>query len=788
VTEFTNKSKDELIEVIKILEKKNIELESIKQQYTDGQAQIQKINESLRLSLKSSKAGTWDWNIGNNEFYWSKEFYEIFGLEDSVKPGFEAWTNALYPDDREVAAQKIKNAIDENKELISDYRIVLPDKTIRWIRATGKTLYDEQNIPLRMIGLCMDITESKHTEEAFKQQYAFDKALINTAQIIILVFDTEGKIISVNPFFENLTGYHSEELKGKDWFDTFLPKEDHSKIREIFKNAIGDIKTNGNVNSILSKDGREILIEWYDSTLRDFEGRLIGLLSIGIDITLRKQAEKSLRDSELKHRILFESAGDAIFIHNDSKMLAVNPMACERLGYTYTELMNMILGAVDSPEQSRYLPERITKLMEKGNLAFETVHQCKDGSLLPTEVRARLITWDGQPAIMSICRDITERIQLQQQLIQSEKLSAVGQLAAGIAHEFNNILAISQVNTQLLELTEKNNISLESLELLKNINNAIKRGAAVVSNMMDFAKPKEPKKELSKIENIIEDVLNLQKQQLILDNIEIDRNYEHSEKINIDSGQFQQVFLNMIINARHAILPKGKGKIAISVKNFDKKMVIKISDNGIGIDNENLKNIFTPFFTTKGAHAQNNYGIKGTGLGLAVSYTIIKNHNGTISIESEKDKGATFIIEIPITESKIEILKKEPEKRSDEFDKKVLNILIIDDEPTLLSIMTKLFTINNCIVKDSVSGLEGINLAKKNKFDGIFLDMLLPDISGENILKEIRKFNTEVPIVFISGQIGLEVERLKNLGAYSFIQKPFDMEIVKKILNEIRKN
>jgi len=870
--------------------------------------ELKKSTENLKLSLDSSNAGTWDWDIVNNEFYWSDEFLKIFGIDRTVKPGFEEWSKALYPEDIETASKRIKEAIDENKELFNDYRIILPTKEIRWIRATGKTFYDDNNNPLRMTGLCMDITELKqaenalldrenklrmitdnvpayiayvdaglhyrfvnknyellfskpHTniinknirevagdayydnvlnkiqdvlsgqkiffettlpykdknlflsaayipdtdengvtngfyvlayditerkqsEEKIKELLEFNQIIIDTSLIGILTYKASGQCVQVNRAITTIIGGKEEELLSQNF--KHIKSWEKSGMLQLAEEALISGKKVGREIQTVTTFGKEV---WYDAQFIPFniknESHLLVMLS---DIKERKQAEQKIIESEKKYRMLVENLNEGIWqIDKDAYTVFVNPRMAEMLGYTVEEMMGKQLFDFMDEQGGQITKQNIERRKQGIKEQHDFEFMRKDGVRIYTHIETSPIVDDNgnyQGAIAGVM-DITERKQLQQQLIQSEKLAAVGQLAAGIAHEFNNVLAMVYSNIQVLELAERNPETLGSFETIKY---AVKRGAAIALNMMNFAKPKIPKRELSKIEDVIEVILNLQKQQLILEHIDISRNYQETEKVLIDSGQLQQVFLNMIINARHAILPKHKGKISISVRAVDKNIEIKIMDDGVGIDKEDLTNIFIPFFSTKGAWAKNNHGIDGTGLGLAVSYTIIKNHNGTIRVESEKDKGTVFTIELPMPERQIELIEKETDKvTSCKTDNRTLNILVVDDEAHLILIMTKMFEISNCKVLSSVSGIGGVKLAKENKFDIIFLDMLLPDISGEKMFTEIRKFNKEVPIIFISGQIGLETEKLKALGAYGFIQKPFSMDDLEKILNEIRK-
>ena len=618
------------------------------------------------------------------------------------------------------------------------------------------------------------------------------------------ISDSNGVMVKINNSFKKMWNLNENEVIGvyNLFTDNILKeKEIAEKVNFVFqkKQTVNFklVKYNPKqIDNINFTNGIERIIEVTVTPILNNDGRLIGAVIQHFDLTDRENYANKINKNkywlqkaqEVAHigHWVWEIENNKLFWSDEVyRIFGVNP--------DYFDPSLATLEAAIHPDDS----EDFSKY--KAQLLNSRKNKILEYRIIRPSAEVRYIILDSEiilddagklETVIGTIQDITEYKNLYLQLINSEKLSAVGLLASGIAHEFNNILAINSAYAQLLEITEKDNLSEESLDLLHNIDIAIKRGAVIVSNIMDFANPNEPKKELLKIENVIEKVLNLQEQHLILEHIEIERNYESPEKVFVDYGQFQQVFLNLIINARHAMLHKGRGKISICLKTIDKIVQIKISDEGIGIDKENLMNIFNPFYSTKGAYAGNNMGIKGTGLGLAVSYTIIKNHNGTIRVESEKNKGTTFIIELPVADKEETHLTENI--NGDGLNNKsisgiTLDILIIDDEKPLLNAVTKLFRANNCNVSGTTFGMEGIRIARKNKFDIIFMDILLPDISGEIILKEIRKFDSNTPVVFMSGQVGLEIDKLLNSGVFAFIQKPFDMQKIESILNEIRR-
>ncbi len=405
-----------------------------------------------------------------------------------------------------------------------------------------------------------------------------------------------------------------------------------------------------------------------------------------------------------------------------------------------------------------------------------------------SEARVSIIKQDKEPPLFLVSfRDITERVKLQMQLVHSEKMSAVGQIAAGVAHEFNNLLAIILGNTQL----SKTSVSISEIqESLEMIETASMRGKALVRDLSAFSRPIELKMQPISICKVIDEIVRLQKKQLSLDNIKLKVKKLSCPKVLINLGNMEQVFANLFINSRHAIQPKKKGEISIIVKRAGGYVQIRFSDTGIGMDEETRARIFEPFFTTKGAYAKDDLKIQGSGLGLSLTYTIIQQHAGIIEVESEKGKGTTFIISLPVNKGPVKnaepvIIKK---KKQDVEKTKHLKVLIVDDEESIIRLMKSILKRaghKDVVVKSK--GKQALNALKTFRPDVIFLDLLMPDMDGYQVLAEIKKMKIKTPVVFISGKLGLQRDEFIKKGAFDLIKKPFDVSDVFEVLNRIVK-
>ncbi len=304
---------------------------------------------------------------------------------------------------------------------------------------------------------------------------------------------------------------------------------------------------------------------------------------------------------------------------------------------------------IDSSNGSIQLTELKRKVLESGKCQMKEIWLPGGEEMHIFKVQAEPLRNNQKEIIgvMTAGLDITEYKKVQADLIHNYKLSAVGELAAGLIHEFKNILAIIMGNIQVLIMKkQKLNLENEVMSKLQVVKEQSIKANGMLSSILTISRSQRPSRQKLNILKIIDNIIELQKIHLGSESIEVIRDYADIPEVYIDPNQLEEVFLNIIINARHALRDSGKGIISVKVKQEGNFIEIKLRDNGSGMDQQTQKNIFKEFFTTKSSN--NNDGIEGTGLGLSLTKRIIGSHNGTISVESSKGKGTLFIIKLPI--------------------------------------------------------------------------------------------------------------------------------------------
>jgi two-component system NtrC family sensor kinase len=370
------------------------------------------------------------------------------------------------------------------------------------------------------------------------------------------------------------------------------------------------------------------------------------LLSNWVDITKRKQVEEALRQSEKKYKNLAEATSDLIWEADERGYFTfVSPRIKDILGYEAKELIGKIrtLDLIPKAEVQEWL-KRFKEINAKREpfFGFEITHLHKNGNSVLFEISG-IPNFDSDgnfKGYVGINKNITERKRMEEQLMLTDRLASIGELASGIAHELNNPLT-SVIGFSQLLLEE--DISPNLKEDIGTIYSEAQRASTIVKNLLTFARKHAPMRQLSQINNILEDVLKLRSYEHKVNNIELEKRFAADlPEIMVDYFQMQQVFLNLIVNAESAMLEAhGRGKMVITTSRNNHTLKVIFTDNGPGIANENLRRVFDPFFTTKEVG-------KGTGLGLSICHGIVTGHGGRIYAEGTVNEGATFVVELPL--------------------------------------------------------------------------------------------------------------------------------------------
>jgi two-component system NtrC family sensor kinase len=496
-----------------------------------------------------------------------------------------------------------------------------------------------------------DITERKKFEKELKESEEKFRNLFERVRHGLFISTKEGHFLDCNQAMWGLLGYQDKEefLKIDILKDLYVNPEDRKTFMEQVENLgfIKDFEV-----EFKKKKGERITVLLTATAKKDETGTIIGYEGLNIDITDRKKMERELREANDFLMNLIDSSVDGIIVTNmKGSILLFNKGAENLLGYRSEEVVEkMNIRSIYPPGVAKEVMEKL-KNPDFGGVgkltSFPIFHRRKDGEMIEGDLSASLIYDEkgNEIASVGIFKDLRERSkmerelrEIQQALLQSEKLAAMGRLTSQIAHELNNPI-YGIMNTLELLKTE---IPPESKRrrILDLSLSEIQRLSEMLRNMLSFSKPEEEKRRPIKIDELIEGILLVMEKQMRESNIQVEISFNPDiPEIMASTNQMRQVMLNILKNAKEA-MPKG-GTLTVRTSREDNRVLIHIQDTGMGVPEEIRDKIFEAFFTTK-------QKVKGVGLGLSVCYGIIKDHGGDIKIESEEGKGTTFIISLPV--------------------------------------------------------------------------------------------------------------------------------------------
>ncbi len=471
--------------------------------------------------------------------------------------------------------------------------------------------------------------------------------LIDNADVMFLYLDMSEHVALCNKKIEDITGLARECVLGKAWAEVLYRGNANTIQQQMFKAMIDDAVTYRRANNfegvLLDCAGTQRLVSWSIIPILSESKEFEGILFIGNDITELRERETALKKIDETLKSIFSSIKEyALYVINLDGNITYYAMASEMMfGWAKNEIIFKHVSVLHSQEDAvSELPYMLEQVRKQGLFETEMNLVKKGGETFPVILTInQFLDSEGKlSGYIFIAKDITERKKLEYQIFQSEKLAAIGQLAAGMAHEINNPIFV--ISGRLEMLLEDEQMSERLRNDLNIINAQADRIRKLVDRLLKFARKSTPKLEDINVNDAVESVLPLLSyHKLPAARVEIEKDFSADvPTVKGDLNQIQEVFINLLINA-HQAMPSG-GKVVIKTVVVDEQFVeTRISDNGPGIISTNLKNIFMPFFTTKK---------EGTGLGLSICHNIIRNHNGSIDIESQPGRGTTFIIKLPL--------------------------------------------------------------------------------------------------------------------------------------------
>ena len=636
------------------------------------------------------------------------------------------------------------------------------------------------------------IDERRLMETELRESRERWRAIINNAMLGVYQVTREGQILLVNPKMAEMFGYASPA----EMIDSAVNIENLYLEPEERKDNLRVLEETGFLDRseirFRRKDGKALWIQASSRFIKNHEGKYIieGFIT---DIHERVEAENAMRESEERYRVLVELSPEAIFVHRNGKIVYINPAGVDLLGASHTrQLVGEPVLDFIHPDHHDLVKSRMAEIQatKKQLSPVEERYVRIDGTVIYVEAVGTYIFYDGEPASLAVIRDITagkqaeaEKRKLETMLQQAQRMDSIGTLAGGIAHDFNNLLMGIQGRISLV--MSENDVHHKHMEHLREVENYVKSATDLTRQLLGVARG--GKYEVKPVD--VNELVYQSSEMFGRTRKEISISQKMQEDIwaiAVDRSQIEQVLLNLYVNAWQAMT--GSGELIIKTENvtldenFVKPFLVKegkyvkiaVTDTGIGMDEEVRKRIFDPFFTTK------RQG-RGTGLGLASAYGIIKSHDGIITVSSRKGAGATFTIYLPASDKLIE----KEEHVSDEPVLGTGTILIIDDESLILEVGNKMLGRLGYNVLVADQGDKGIAIykEKRDQIDMIVLDMIMPKTSGAEVYDQLKATNPAVKVLLSSGySIDGEAKKILERGCNGFIQKPFNLnEISRKI-------
>lgn len=771
------------------LEQKAHKLENEVAEYKEKKNELDRAQERYRGLVENSFDGIFV-QIGSKIIFSNHRLNEMLGYAEAELWGLDHWL--IYHPHYHGVTRRRAQARMRGEEVPQNYEVKLQRRDGSWfygeIRAKVINLESEPGVQVWV----RDISDQKKAEKELKTRRTYLESVLRNAPDAIVTLDPSHHIIEWNPGARRIFGYTNAEVVGKSLDDLIANPEMMDEARAITLKVLSGKRVYPKETVRYRKDHTPVDVIVAASPIL-INGQVQGVVAAYTDITKQKRAEQSLKRSEERYRNILGSMEEGYYeVDAAGNFVFFNDSICKLLGYSRDDLMGMNHREYTGEETLQKIYKIFNRVYRTGRpeRIFDWEIIRKDSSKRQVEASVSLIRdFEGNTAgFRGVVRDITEKINLQRQVMQAQKMEAIGTLAGGIAHNFNNLLMSVQgnISIMLLDIPPDH----PHYRRLANIEKLVKSGSGLTSQLLGYARGGKYELKQININSIIKETSAIFAK--TRKDIAFYHDLEHDlSLVKADQGQIEQVILNIYINAVEA-MPRG-GELYIATKNIthadiEKKpykikaggyILISIRDTGIGIDKAIQEKIFDPFFTTKGLG-------KRTGLSLASVYGIIKAHGGYIDVQSVKGNGTTFFLYLPAS---TDIMDKGSQLAS-VIEKGKGSILLVDDEEIVLDVGEALLNSLGYSVIIAHGGKEALDILRTRFPSGppdlVILDMIMPHIGGGEAYDRMKEVYPSIKVLLSSGySIDGEAKEIMGRGCSGFIQKPFNLKELSKSIKEI---
>lgn len=730
------------------------------------------------------------WTSGPDKLYnyFNKIWLEFTGrtLQQEIGNG---WVEGVHSEDLQRCLYIYNDTFDRREKFSMEYRLRRNDGEYRWIINEGCPRYNSKGDFIGYVGHCHDITDIKRSQIALQESEEWFRMCFENVSDVIFWIDTKYKIRGISKSVEDLLGYKQDELIDKDFTELdIIPPESMPLVISRSNNVLSAGEgTYKGVYELYAKSGASLFAEVSSAPI--YQGdKIIGFVSVARDVTDHKIAEEALQRNEARlNRAEFVSKSGNWELLLDSMKITASDGAFRIYGMEKMQLDFSDIKNIPLPEYRQILDVALNNLIENDQ-PYDVEFKIKAVDSGELKDLHSIAFFDKKERILfGVIQDITERKRIEHeqnylndQLKQAQKMESIGRLAGGVAHDFNNKLAIIIGYTELImdDLDSAHPHYADFLEIQK----AAKNSTELVKQLLAFARKQTAVPKVINLNETIEGILNMLRR-IIVENVKLSwLPGSNLFNVKIDPSQVDQILANLCVNSRDAIT--GDGNITIKTENIvldegycnehsgcipGEFVMITFRDDGCGMEKETIEHIFEPFYTTK------EIG-KGTGLGLSTVYGIVKQNKGFIIIYSEPGLGTTFKIFLPRYEDDNGSKNSQTKPHDKSANHGRETILLVEDEPIIIDMTRKMMEKFGYHVLSTPSPSEAIRIAKENSdhIDLLISDVIMPEMNGQNLAERLVHLIPEIKCLFMSGYTAdvISSKGMLNEGV-NFIQKPF---------------